>query len=369
MIASLWLVLAASLLAVANGANDNFKGVASLYGSGLTSYRTALAWASITTAAGSLASLFLASALLQKFTGKGLVPEALVTSEAFIFSVATGASATVLLASRLGLPISTTHGLLGALTGAGLAAVGPAAINFAALATGFALPLILGPLLAMCLGAIIFSLSRVLLRRTTDCLCIDADMAPRIGGINALVTTQTSLSLHAGSATDCEDDGRGRLARFKPYDMAGALHWFSAGAVSFARGLNDTPKIAALLLAAPIISTAWSIALVASLILIGGVMGARRVAETMSQRITKLDAQEGVSANLATSALVMAASLYGLPVSTTHVSVGAIFGIAMSTRQGNMKTISGIVMSWLITLPVAAALSGSVYFLFSNRIQ
>src|SRR5258707_15743103 len=60
-----FLVLAVLLLAYSNGANDNFKGVASLFGSNTTTYRTALAWATLTTAAGSLLSIFLAEALLR----------------------------------------------------------------------------------------------------------------------------------------------------------------------------------------------------------------------------------------------------------------------------------------------------------------
>ena len=82
------LFLAACFLAYANGANDNFKGVASLFGSRTTGYRTAISWATITTFAGSIASIFLAQALLKKFSGKGLVPEAIVGSEQFLLAVA-----------------------------------------------------------------------------------------------------------------------------------------------------------------------------------------------------------------------------------------------------------------------------------------
>lgn len=62
------------LLAWSNGANDNFKGVATLYGSGTTTYRKALAWATLTTLAGSLLTLVLAAGLVKTFSGRGLVP-------------------------------------------------------------------------------------------------------------------------------------------------------------------------------------------------------------------------------------------------------------------------------------------------------
>ena len=71
------LFLATCFLAYSNGANDNFKGVASLFGSRTCSYRTAISWATITTFAGSITSIFLAQALLKKFSGKGLVPDAI----------------------------------------------------------------------------------------------------------------------------------------------------------------------------------------------------------------------------------------------------------------------------------------------------
>ena len=103
------LFLATCFLAYTNGANDNFKGVASFYGCRAASYRTAITWATIATFAGSIVSIFLAQALLKKFSGKGLVPDVLVGSSEFLVAVALGAALTVLLATLLGFPISTTH--------------------------------------------------------------------------------------------------------------------------------------------------------------------------------------------------------------------------------------------------------------------
>jgi len=69
------LFLATCFLAYSNGANDNFKGVASLFGSRTCSYPTAISWATVTTFAGSIMSFFLAQTLLKKFSGKGIVPD------------------------------------------------------------------------------------------------------------------------------------------------------------------------------------------------------------------------------------------------------------------------------------------------------
>src|SRR5713226_1824838 len=130
------LFLAGCFLAYSNGANDNFKGVASLFGSRTCSYRTAITWATFTTVAGSIAAIFLAQSLLKKFSGKGLVPDALTTQPEFLLAVALGAGATVILATWFGFPISTTHGLTGALVGAGVVA-GAGGVDFSALGRNF----------------------------------------------------------------------------------------------------------------------------------------------------------------------------------------------------------------------------------------
>jgi PiT family inorganic phosphate transporter len=107
------LLLSVLALAYANGANDNFKGVATLFGSGTTNYHRALAWATITTLAGSLLALLLAHGLVDAFKGKGLVPDTVTVQPAFLLAVSLGAALTVLLATFIGMPISTTHSLTG----------------------------------------------------------------------------------------------------------------------------------------------------------------------------------------------------------------------------------------------------------------
>jgi len=115
-----WLFGVVLFLAYANGSNDTFKGVATLFGSRTTSYRKALWWAVLTTMAGSLTTVFLSGRLVQIFSGKGLVPDAVLQDPAFLTAVGLGAAGTVMLATRAGFPISTTHALVGSLVGAGL---------------------------------------------------------------------------------------------------------------------------------------------------------------------------------------------------------------------------------------------------------
>jgi PiT family inorganic phosphate transporter len=95
-------------------------------------------------------------------------------------------------------------------------------------------------------------------------------------------------------------------------------------------------------------------------------LNARKVAETMSKKITAMNHGKGFTANLTTALLVVAASLYGLPVSTTHVSVGSLFGIALTTGKANLRTINAIVLSWLVTLPCAVIAAGATYWLIAR---
>lgn len=136
MIILILLFLSTCFLAYSNGANDNFKGVATLFGSRTTNYKYAIWWATITTFAGSMASIFLAHGLVSTFSGKGLVPQSISISPEFLTAVAIGAAITVMVATVTGFPISTTHGLTGALVGAGFIAIG-SQVNFAVLRTTF----------------------------------------------------------------------------------------------------------------------------------------------------------------------------------------------------------------------------------------
>jgi PiT family inorganic phosphate transporter len=141
-----------------------------------------------------------------------------------------------------------------------------------------------------------------------------------------------------------------------------SMHFLSAGSVCFARAVNDTPKIAALLFVAGVAGTEWRLGLIAAAMAVGGVLATRRVAETISRRITPLNPAEGLTANAVTAALVIGASHIGVPVSTTHVSVGSLFGIGVATRQARWKTVGQILLAWITTLPLAAALGALVFW-------
>ena len=105
----LLILVGALFVGFSNGANDNFKGFATVWGSHSLSYRRALAFATVATIAGGIASVMLAHGLVQQFSGKGLVPDGIVASHAFVGAVAIGAAVTVIAATRIGMPVSTSR--------------------------------------------------------------------------------------------------------------------------------------------------------------------------------------------------------------------------------------------------------------------
>lgn len=373
MIATTLLFLATLIVAYANGANDNFKGVATLYGSDTASYRSAIALATITTFAGALCSVYFAEALVQAFSGKGLVPAAVAASPGFLLSVAGGAGTTVLLATLLGFPISTTHALIGALAGTGLLAAG-SQLNLAHLGSSFFAPLLVSPVLAVLLTIPFYRGLRAFANRLgikrESCVCVGAQQFIPIRQLQynanlqqytVLTPAAVGVDISVGTKNDCVERYHGRFFGISGQSLVDGLHYLSAGAVSFARGLNDTPKIVGLLLIVEALHIQLGMLAIATAMALGGVLNARKVAITMSKKITRMNDGQALTANVVTGLLVILASRFGLPVSTTHVAVGAIGGIGLANGSVDKSVMGGILASWLLTLPVAAAIGALIY--------
>lgn len=370
------LFIATLFLAYNNGANDNFKGVATIYGSGLLGFRLSLGVATIATFAGSIFAIFIANGLVASFSGKGLVPQDIAGTADFLIAVGFGAGLTVLLATRLGFPISTTHALVGSLVGAGFMAVG-LDINIQKLGGAFIIPLLVSPFIAFVLGVIVYSFFTRLRKRLgatkESCICVGEkrQFVPvkslsneQAISIAADINIANSPNLHVEIAnhSTCANLYTHKMFGFSVQKALDTAHILSGIAVSFARGLNDTPKIAGLLVAAKTYDIKFGMIAIAVGMALGGLLNSRKVAETMSKKITKLNHGQGFSANLVTSFLVIVASNFGVPVSTTHVSVGSIFGIGMVTKNYNPSVIKNILLSWVITLPVGMVFSSLVYW-------
>jgi inorganic phosphate transporter, PiT family len=369
------LILAVIFLAYSNGANDNFKGVATLYGSGAASYRPALAWATAATLLGAMLSLALASGLATSFSGQGLLTADVIDSS-FLLAVAGAAATTIFLATIVGMPTSTTHALVGALAGAALMAA-PDSIHWNLLFRSFIGPLMLGPFLAIGLTAVAYLVlhraRRWLGIGRQTCLCIGRQPPQPVAltgdGTAVLVEAPSRPVVRIGTMDRCIERYEGRFVGISAQQAVDAVHYASAGAVCFARAVNDTPKIAALLLAAGAAGAAspsLPLVLVTAAVVAGGLLQSRRVARTMSVRITELHGGQGLTGNLVTAALVLGASGLGAPLSTTHVSCGSIFGIGLVNGRRNWKTIAQIMAAWITTLPAAAGLGAALYWVIRS---
>ena len=386
------MLFSVAWLAFSNGANDNFKGVATLFASGTTNYKTAITWAMVTTLAGSIAALLLGTALIKAFSGKGLVGADVLADPDFLLSVTLAAATTVFLATRLGFPISTTHAIVGGLVGAGL--IAPGGVELILLGSRFALPLLIAPLLALVLTLglyYIFTTTRKALgiHRET-CVCIAQSehvVAINMPPLQPVISTDGSLSMHSscgqhtiptglrvmvGEEPHCRQRYQGKMIGISAEKLVNGLHFLTAGTVGFARGLQDTAKITGLLVGAEVValsdpmSLVWGVALVGLSMALGGYLAAGRIADTLAHKIADMNAGQGFTANLVTSLLVTGSAIFGWGVSTTHCSVGGLFGIGIANRSAHWQMIRQIILAWLITLPVAATLAFAIFYVLQN---
>lgn len=370
MIIAVIVVLLTLAVAFFNGANDVSKAIATLVGAGVGRDRTAVAWGSLWTLAGALTAAWAAQGLVTAFSGKGILATA-PTGETFILAVSAGALVWIWLATRTGLPVSTTHAIVGGLVGAGLMAAGPANIQWPFLLGKFALPLAVSPLLSLALVFVIFPLARVGLRRCDGyCVCVQQPAPVALvtnNGANFVAFSPATSPVAFGETADC--------AR-SPVTVAGigvvdGLHWLSAGATAFARGLNDAPKVLGLGVVAATalqLPLAWAFALVALAMTVGSMLQGFRVVETLARKVTPMEPLEGLAANFVTSILVIFASKLALPVSTTHVSSGAIIGLGLRRDASKVrwKTVRDMMLAWVVTLPVAGVIAAGVLFLLQK---
>jgi len=198
-----------------------------------------------------------------------------------------------------------------------------------------------------------------------SCICVSESESITTPTGDALVAVNTGIQTVV-CKKGCSNLYEGKVLGITAQSVLDSLHYLSAGVVSFARGLNDTPKIVGLLVIINAMNIEWGMIAVAVTMAIGGLLNAKKVGYTISKKITPMNSGQGFTANMVTGLLVTTASLHGLPVSTTHVSVGSIFGIGTVTKKANRKMVWKILLSWLLTLPVAAATSGVLFMILEN---
>lgn len=360
---ALVLLVLVALLAYANGANDNGKGVATLVGFGTATARQALVYAALTTAIGASISFWFAGGLLKSFS-TGLFTPGTPLSHSFFLAVLIGAFGWVIVASFTGLPVSTTHAIIGSLIGAGLVAFNGSTVRWHALVNAFVVPLAVSPFVSLLLVYVVaWPVVWVVKRYADRCVCVTETAMAGVGVSSAVATGPALPAVFVDTNSQCAQQVS--IASVSTSSAANAIHWLSGGLISFARGWNDTPKIAALCLIALPKNMGAAFGIVTLAMAIGGLVSGRRVLETLAKKLTPLPLPESLTASLTTAGLVCLASWKGLPVSTTHVSTGAIVGAGLKNNPTEVKwkKVREIALSWVITVPAAGLLAATAKWL------
>lgn len=367
-IAELSVLIAAIVIACANGANDVSKGIATLVGAGVTGYRRAILWGTVWTTVGGIASAFFATALVGAF-GKGILAPGTVPTFAAGLAAILAATLWVAFATWRGWPVSTTHAIVGSIAGVAVFAYGIEGVLWSRIAGRLLLPLLISPIASLVLTWLILRSARAWGRgegETDDCLCAEIEAAAGVvpangmtAGMAALEERGARLTIVTGQSEECATElpsiFRITLDR---------LHWMTSAATSFARGLNDAPKMVALVvvgsMAAPDLPALllFAAALVAVGMGLGSAIGGRKVTNVLAERVTRMNHREGFVANLVTATLVGSGAVFGLPMSTTHVSAGGIIGAGVERGAGSIarSTVRDMLFAWVLTAPACVAL-------------
>ncbi|MFH1056564.1 MAG: anion permease [Candidatus Micrarchaeota archaeon] len=307
-----------------NGWNDAANAVATVVATRVLSLRTAVLLSSFFNF---IAAFFFTTAVATTI-GKGIIDASIVTVPVVIFGLA-ASIAWVYGASWKGIPVSASHALIGGLAGSAVAA------------HGFG----------------------VLLWKGLAIVLLFIFVAPLAGLIGAFLFSAIILRLVKNQAPD------------KVNGYFKKLQLLSMSVYSLGHGTNDAQKtigiITLLLFSGGFLGTQfyipwWVIILSYTTIAIGTLAGGWKVIKTMGVNITRLRPINGFCAETAGAGVIIGSSMFGIPVSTTHVISGAIMGVGTSKRISSVRwTVArNIVWAWLLTIPITALIGGITYVIF-----
>jgi PiT family inorganic phosphate transporter len=305
-----------------NGFHDAANSIATVVSTRVLAPQKAVLWAAFF----NFVAAFVLGTGVAKTLGSGMIDLKIVTHQVILAGLL-GAIVWNLITWYYGLPVSSSHALIGGYAGAAVAKAGFAAILLGGWSKTL-LFIVLAPLLGMILGLALTILVTWIFRRWRP------------------------------SKLD-------RLFR--------RLQLVSAGLYSLGHGGNDAQKtmgiITGLLVASGKLKDfhvpLWVILISHAAIALGTMFGGWRIVKTMGTKITKLQPFGGFCAETAGAITLLGATLAGIPVSTTHTITGAIVGVGASRRLSAVKWgVAGrIVWAWLLTIPIAAAVSAVCYYL------
>jgi PiT family inorganic phosphate transporter len=388
------------------GANDVANAMGTSVGSGAITVKQAILIAAIFEFAGA----FIAGGNVTKTIRKGIIdPSSIVNSpEILVFGMLAAllaAAVWLMIASSKGWPVSTTHSIVGAVIGFAMVGIGVDAVEWGKVSQ-IAASWVVSPVLGGIIAFLLMMSIRRLILNTENPFQSAKRWGPAyiflVGFIISLVTLFKGLKhLHVELSVGMSfvvalifgivlaaigwflinrveiDQDADRDFHFASVEKVFTpMMIFTACAMAFAHGSNDVANgIGPLAAVVSIVQSGGEVAQKAALplwiLVLGGVgivsglatMG-YRVMKTIGSGITQLTPSRGYCATLAAAATVVLASRTGLPVSTTHIAVGAVIGVGLARGIGaiDLRVIGGIVVSWVVTLPVGAALSAVFFF-------
>lgn len=317
------VILVAFLFEYINGFHDAANAIATVVSTKVLTPRIALLYGAVINFLGAFFGTHVAQTI-----GNGLVDAQSVT-QVVILCALLGAIVWNLITWLLGIPSSSSHAMIGGLFGAAIVHSGIGILKLSAILDKIIIPMIAAPILGIIIGFLFMLLL----------LWIFNNAMPEL--VNRY---------------------------FKKLQLV------SAGFMAFAHGSNDAQKtmgiITLSLFAAGFLKDInvpiWVICACAFTISMGTMAGGWRIIRTMGSKIIKLKPIDGFAAETSAATVILTASHFGIPLSTTHVISSAIIGVGCTKRLSAVKwgVASNIVIAWIITIPFCMALSGGIYYLF-----
>ncbi len=304
-----------------NGFHDSANAIATVVSTKVLSARTAVIYAGCLDITGALLGTHVASTI-----GQGIVDAGIVT-QGVIFCALLAAVIWNLVTWYLGIPSSSSHALIGGLIGAAVGRAGFGVVLMDGVTKKVLLPMLTSPLLGFCIG----------------------------------------LGAMVGILWICR--------RARPYVVNSwfrRLQLLSSGIMALSHGSNDAQKTMGIITLALFSYGAlesfkvpvWVVLLCACTMGCGTMTGGLRIIRTMGDKMIKLKPVHGFAAETASASLVLTASHFGMPVSTTHIISTAIMGVGSTKghRALNLSIIKNIVTAWVLTIPVCMVIAATLSF-------
>jgi inorganic phosphate transporter, PiT family len=317
----IFIITVALIFDFINGFHDSANSISTIVSTRVLSPKYAVLWAAFF----NFAAVFFIGVPVAKTIGTGIIhPE--IVDDFLILGALGGAIIWNLITWYLGLPSSSSHALIGGLIGTGVVKGGSNVLVWGGI-TKTAVFIVLSPAIGMVLG--LFLMILVL-----------------------------NLSRNSNVA--------------RSQKVFRKLQLLSAAIYSLGHGMNDAQKTMGIIaivlfskgyLGATFHIPFWVVMLCYLFIALGTMSGGWRIVKTMGTKITKLQPMGGFCAETAAAAAIIGASIFGIPVSTTHTITGSIVGVGSTKRLTAVRWgVAGtIVWAWILTIPLSAIISALIY--------